>query len=117
MRYLTRRGAAAVQPTGLAFEIADLVLLQAWAERHRISMQIRLDHAVQGEEYEEVIAVHAGAGNGAQLIIWRNAASVFVQPLVGRRQKFTSLSEALDSVLPKHAIKLTDIAATAWPAT
>jgi hypothetical protein len=117
MRHLTRRGSAAVQPTGLAFEIADLVLLQAWAERHRVSMQIRLDHAVQGEEYEEVIAIHTGASNGAQLIIWRNAASVFVQPLVGRRQKFASLSQALDSVLPKQTIKLSDITATAWPAT
>ena len=40
-------------PTGLAFEIADLMMLQAWAEFHDVQMVVELDHCVEGEEYEE----------------------------------------------------------------
>ena len=43
-------------PTGLAFEIADLMLLQGWADFHGVQMVVELDHCVEGEEYEEVVA-------------------------------------------------------------
>ena len=45
-------------PTGLAFEIADLMLLQGWADFHDVQMVVELDHCVEGEEYEEVIAFY-----------------------------------------------------------
>ena len=45
-------------PTGLAFEIADLMLLQGWADFHEVQMIVELDHCVEGEEYEEVIAFY-----------------------------------------------------------
>ena len=43
---------AADPPIGLAFEIADLMLLQGWAKFHDIRMVVELDHWVEGEEYE-----------------------------------------------------------------
>jgi hypothetical protein len=46
-------------PLGLAFEISDLMLLQGWAEFHNVHMVVELDHWVEGEEYEEVIAFYA----------------------------------------------------------
>ena len=56
MRDLTKPGTIAAPPKGLAFEIADLILVRQWAERHDLRMLIRLDHgAAVGEEYEEAI--------------------------------------------------------------
>ena len=48
--------------------------------------------------------------------MWRNADAVFVQPLVGRKQRYEAVSTALESLRPKPRIKLTDITAMAWPA-
>lgn len=115
MRDLKKRSAVANPPKGLAFEIADLALVRGWADLHGIHMRIRLDHGTPGEEYEEVIALHAGMSRLCRLIMWRSAKAVYVQPLVGRRQRFGSVSEALDSILPRQNDVLTDIVATAWP--
>jgi hypothetical protein len=38
MRDLTKRGTIADPPKGLAFEIADLLLVRQWAERHDLRM-------------------------------------------------------------------------------
>ena len=115
MRDVKRPGGAANPPKGLAFEIADLALVRGWADLHGIHMRIRLDHGTQREDYEEVIALHAGMSRLCRLIMWRNARAVYVQPLVGRRQRFDSVSEALESILPRQNDVLTDIVATAWP--
>ena len=101
---------------GLAFDIADLVFIRGWAVFHGFPMLVRLDHGAEGEEYEEVVTFHTSERPLSQLIMWRNAEAVFVQPLVGRRQKFASVGDALESLLPKQRIVLTDITATAWPA-
>ena len=77
-------------------------------------MSVRLDHGTDGEEYEEVIAIHTGMGSCCQLIMWRNAAAVFVQPLIGRPQRYRSVAEALKNMDPKPRIVLTDITATSW---
>ena len=39
-------------PCGLSFGIADLMLLQGWAEAQSLQMTVQLDHAVDEEEYE-----------------------------------------------------------------
>jgi hypothetical protein len=101
-------------PNGLAFEIADLVLIRSWADLLGSRMLIRLDHGVDGEEYEEVIAFPTGMSSLRQLIMWRDAEAVFVQPLIGRRQRYGSVAEALESLIFKPFV-LTDITATAWP--
>jgi hypothetical protein len=116
---LTRRGIPATPsraPKGIAFEIPDLLLIESWASLHGLGMSIRLDHGAEGEEYEEVIAFHIRNGLLSRLILWRNAEAVFVQPLVGKRQQHDSIAEALQSLLPKPRIILTDINATEWPA-
>ena len=47
-------------------------------------MFIRLDHGVDGEQYEEVIALYTGTSSQRHLIMWRDAAAVFLQPLIGQ---------------------------------
>jgi hypothetical protein len=86
-------------PTGLAFEIADHILIRDWAERHDVLALIRLEHGVEGEEYEEVVEFHAGISPVCALIMWRTADAVFVQPPVGRRQRYGSVCGALGGLL------------------
>jgi hypothetical protein len=109
-------GGSSRPPKGIAFEIADLLLIGSWAALHCLGMSVRLDHGAEGEEYEEVIAFRAEINPLARLIMWRNAEFVFVQPLAGRRQRYDSISEALENLLPERSVLLTDITATDWPA-
>ena len=118
MRHLTERDGTAAghrPPKGIAFEIADLVLAQSWAAAQDLTMAVCLDHGAEDEEYEEVIELHTGGNLASRSILWRNPTAVFVQPLLGRKQCFSSVAEALDSLLPKQRAVLTDISAPAWP--
>ena len=102
-------------PKGISFAVADLVLVQAWAEAHGVSMRIHLDHGSRTEEYEEAIAVQAGPSTCGRVLIWRSETSIFVQPLLGRRRRYASMSAALEGLLPKERVVVTDIVATSWP--
>jgi hypothetical protein len=120
VRNLTKRGVPAVSrrpPKGVAFEIADLYLIGNWAMFHGLGMSVHLDHGAEDEEYEEVIAFHAGTSPLSRLIIWRNAEAVFVQPLAGKRQRYDSIADAPENLVLTPRILLTDIVATEWPAS
>lgn len=82
------------QLKGMAFAIADLLVIQHWAARHDLRMNIRLDHGVDDEEYEEVIAFHSET-RACLLLMWRDQNSVFAQPMPGRQRRFASVSAAL----------------------
>jgi hypothetical protein len=60
---------------------------------------IRLDHGVEGEEYEEVIAFRTDA-TACFLLMWRDQNTVFAQPMPGRQQCFSSVSAALSRLYP-----------------
>jgi hypothetical protein len=101
MRDLTRRDTIVAPPKGLAFEIADLILVRKWADRHNFRMSLRLDHgAAVGEEYEEVITFQTNTSPLYRLTMWRNAETVFVQPLVGRGKQYRSVVAALTAQFP-----------------
>jgi len=87
-------------PKGLAFEIPDLMLLQGWAEFHNVQMIVELDHCVEGEEYEEVVAFYSPDSRLRRWIMWRAATEVVVQPLIGRGCRFATVAEALESLIP-----------------
>jgi hypothetical protein len=103
------------RPHGLSFRIAELLLGQSWAEAHALRMTVRLDHGVDQEEYEEVLAFSKGGSTLCQWMIWRNDQAVFVQPLIGRPRRYDSVTEALEALTPKLAETLTDLEATHWP--
>ncbi len=79
---------------GLAFDIADLQAVQKWAAQNDVCIDIRLDHGVEDEEYEEVIAFRTSAGS-CFLLMWRGAKAVYAQPMPGRQLRFPSVSAAL----------------------
>jgi hypothetical protein len=120
MRNLTQRGQPAARypsPKGLAFEIADLVLAESWADAHDLRMLICLDHGgAVDEDYEEVIVFHTQLRPLDRFILWRSAQAVFIQPLVGKARRYASVAAALERIVPKQGVVLTDIAATTWPA-
>jgi hypothetical protein len=101
MRDLIQCGAPVAPPsvpTGIAFEIADLLFVGLWADNHNLRMLVCLDHgAAVGEEYEEVIAFQTTTSSLYRFIMWRNAEAIFVQPLVGRRERYGSVVAALES--------------------
>ncbi len=90
-------------PTGIAFEIADLMLLQGWADYHNMQMVVELDHCVEGDEYEEVVAFYAPDSHLRRWILWRSATQVVVQPLIGRGSQFSSVAEALEGLIPARS--------------
>jgi hypothetical protein len=97
LRRLDMTTASQSRPKGIAFEIVDLILIKKWADTRNIRFVIHLDHGVEGEEYEEVVAFHPETSATCPLIMWRTAPLVFVQPLIGSRRRFGSVAKALDS--------------------
>jgi hypothetical protein len=85
-------------PIGLAFDIADLMFLEGWSETNNIRMVVELDHCVEDEEYEEVIAFYAKDSPLRRWILWRSASDIVVQRLIGRTCRFSSVAGALDSL-------------------
>jgi hypothetical protein len=85
---------------GLAFDIADLLRIQSWAAHNAVCMDVRLDHGVEGEEYEEVIAFLTDT-IACSLLMWRDQNTVFAQPMPGRQQCFPSVSAALSRLYVK----------------
>jgi hypothetical protein len=88
-----------VPPTGLSFDIADLILLQGWAEFHDLRMVVELDHWVEGDEYEEVVGFYTRGSPLRRWILWRLASEVVVQPLISRCRRFGSVADALESLI------------------
>jgi hypothetical protein len=89
---------------------------RGWATFHNLTMVVRVDHGSEDEEYEEVIELGWGTRSRAHFILWTNSEAVFVQPMPGKMHRHASLAEALESLPVQHAMVLTDIAATVWPA-
>ncbi len=62
-------------------------------------MVVELDHWVEGEEYEEVVALYTKDRLLRRWIVWRSDSEVVVQPLLGRGRHFGSVAEALESLI------------------
>jgi hypothetical protein len=68
------------------------------------------------EDYEEVVAFHLGDSPLCRWIMWRSAKIVFIQPLIGRTQRYASVAEAFEGMTSKRQVALTDINPVGWPA-
>ena len=88
-------------PAGLAFEVADLILLQSWAEFHDLRMVIELDHCGMDGEYEEMVAIYTKDGHLLRWLLWRTD-EIIVQPLIGRTVRCPSVAEAIEILSPQQ---------------
>jgi hypothetical protein len=87
-------------PAGLAFEIADLILMQSWAEFHELRMVVELDHRGADGEYEEMVAVYAKDSPVLRWLLWRTD-EIVVQPLIGRTIHCPSIADTLEILSPQ----------------
>lgn len=92
--------ATAKLPTGLSFEIPDLLMLRAWAEYHELRMTIELDASTGSEEYEEIVNLSQQDSNFRRWMIWRSHEGIVVQPRVGRPMLFDMVADALELLIP-----------------
>jgi hypothetical protein len=90
-------------PMGIAFELADLVMVQGWSEFHDLRMVVELDYSAEGEEYEEVLALYPQNSAFRRWMIWRGVGEVVVQPMMGRAQHYASVADALEALIPANA--------------
>ena len=101
---------------GVSFSVPELILIASWSEANGLRMVVRLDHGSETEDYEEVLALHLGDSPLCRWIMWRGAQMVFVQPLIGRRQRYGSVAEAFEALTARQHIVVTDIKPARWPA-
>ncbi len=94
------RRASVALPTGLSFDVPDLLLVRAWADFHELRMEVELDHSAGGDEYEEMIGLFARLTGFRRWMIWRSCDGVMVQPMMGRPMIFDQLSDALETLIP-----------------
>lgn len=87
-------------PTGLSFEIPDLLMVQAWADFHGLRLVIDLDAAGEGDEYEELLGLYYGASEYRRWMVWRSCDGIVVQPMMGRPMLFNSMVIALETLIP-----------------
>src|ERR1700761_8641555 len=87
---------------GLSFSVPELTLIRSWSEAHGLNMVVRLDHGSDTEDYEEVLAFHIGKSRLCRWMMWRGPRSVFIQPLIGRTQRYSSVAEAFEAIAGKQ---------------
>jgi hypothetical protein len=87
-------------PTGLSFEVPDLLMLQGWADFHDLRMTIDLDVCADGDEYEELIGLYDKTRTFRRWMIWRSCEGIIVQPGMGRTMLFDVMADALETLIP-----------------
>jgi hypothetical protein len=87
-------------PTGLSFDVADLVMLRGWSEYHDLRMTIELDACADGDEYEELLALYDRDCAFRRWMIWRSGDGIVVQPMMGRTMLFDTMADALEILIP-----------------
>lgn len=87
-------------PTGLSFDIPDLLMLQGWADFHNLRMAIELDVCAEGDEYEELLALYDGNCAFRRWMVWRSCDGIVVQPTMGRKMLFDHMADALEILIP-----------------
>jgi hypothetical protein len=89
-------------PTGLSFDIPDLLMLQGWADFHELRTVIELDACAEADEYEELVAVYNKHRTFRRWMIWRSCEGIVVQPTMGRTMLFDFMADALEILIPPH---------------
>jgi hypothetical protein len=87
-------------PTGLAFEVPDLLRLRGWADGHALRMTIELDFSVDGDEYEEVLGLYERDCAFRRWLIWRSGEGIVVQPSMGGAIVLDTMTDVLDILMP-----------------
>ena len=99
---MRRPVAGSVHLRGHAFPIEELIAFRHWAERHTMRLLVELDHCVEGEEYEEVLAFYDAGSALRRWTLWRAADHLVVEPMTGSIARFSHLHATLAGL---HALR------------
>jgi hypothetical protein len=94
------RRTPARMPTGLSFDIPDLLMLRGWADFHDLRMAIELDVCAEDDVYEELLALYEKDRAFRRWMIWRSCDGIVVQPAMGRTMLFDLMEDALEVLIP-----------------
>lgn len=83
------------QPYAVAFSLADLVLVRAWAVQRGLSMTVLLDQVIDGAEFEELLLIRGAGASRRALTIWRTAGAVIAQAAGAQPRGFSGIQPAL----------------------
>jgi hypothetical protein len=100
---------------GLSLDIPDLILIHDRSMANDLRMVVQLDYSSDVEEYEEVLAFYSGTNPQWRWMMWRNASAVFVRSIDARSRRYRSAAQAIEALVRKEQVVLTDIEATHWP--
>ncbi len=82
-------------PYGVAFPLAELLHVRAWAVHRGLSMSVLLDQVIDGAEFEELLLIRGHGPSRRALTIWRTAGSVIAQAAGAQPRAFTAVEPAL----------------------
>ena len=94
--FLSKRPVRA--PKGLAFDLPDHEIARQWARHHGYRLIVDIAYGTEDEEYEEVLALHAGGR--LRFVVWRQSDGIILQPMVGRPSRFPTVPSALAAMTP-----------------
>ncbi len=87
-------------PKGIAFEIEDLTHLSHWAASRHLRMVVELDHWVEGDEYEEVLAFYEQDSALRGWTIWRASDYFVLEPMNGPAFRSLCLGDLMQELTP-----------------
>jgi hypothetical protein len=87
-------------PTGLSFDIPELLMLQSWADFHDLRLAIDLDVCAEGDEYEELLGLYDKHRAFRRWVMWRSCDGIVVQPAMGHMMLFDYMADALEILIP-----------------
>jgi hypothetical protein len=89
-------------PTGIAFDVPDLVLLRGWSDFHGLRMAIELDVCAEHKEYEELLALYDQNCAFRRWMLWRSCDGIIVQPANGRTMLCENMADVLEILIPSR---------------
>ena len=89
-------------PTGLSFDVPDLLMLRGWADFHDLRLAIELDVCADGDEYEELLGLYDRDRAFRRWMIWRSCDGIVVQPAMGHSMLFDYMGDALEVLIPSR---------------
>jgi hypothetical protein len=87
-------------PTGLSFDVPDLLMVRGWSDFHDFRMAIDLDVCVEADEYEELLGIYESTCAFRRWMIWRSCDGIVVQPTMRHTMIFDTMADVLETLLP-----------------
>ena len=83
-------------PMGLAFELADLVMVQGWSSSTNSAWSWNWTIPPKARNTRRSWPFTPEDSSFRRWMVWRGASDIVVQPMMGRASRYASVAEALE---------------------